>query len=175
MRQNEICQLYISDVKQEIINNDEPKNTIWYFDLNEDGDKRLKNENATRLVPLHPILIELGFIDYFNSIKDTSNRVWPQLRFHPKEERYNTDYNKTFMQFFRAHVTNEPKQVFHSIRHNVGDQLVKNAVHHKLPKDLMNQIMGHEPDKDITTAVYSQGYGVKELYEGVKTLTFNLA
>lgn len=175
MRQNEICQLYISDVKQEIINNNEPENVIWYFDLNEDGDKRLKTENSTRLVPLHPILIELGFIDYFNSIKETSNRVWPQLRFHPSEERYNTDYNKTFLQFFRAYVTDELTQVFHSIRHNVGDQLVKNAVHHKLPKDLMNQIMGHEPDKDMTTAVYSQGYGVKELYEGIKTLTFNVS
>jgi hypothetical protein len=100
MRQNEICQLHISDVKQEIIDNDEPENVIWYFDLNEDGIKSLKNENATRLVPLHPILIELGFIDYFNRIKETSDRLWPQLRFHPSEERYNTDYNKTFMKFF---------------------------------------------------------------------------
>jgi hypothetical protein len=39
----------------------------------------------------------------------------------------------------------------------------------------MNQIMGHEPDKDMTTVVYSQGYGVKELYKGIKTLTFNLS
>lgn len=174
MRQNEICQLHITDVKQEIIDDDESGNVIWYFDLNEDGNKHLKNDNATRLLPLHPKLIELGFIDYFNSIKDTNDRLWPQIRFHPIEGSYNTDYSKTFMKFFRSHITKDPSQVFHSIRHNVGDQLVKNSVRHKLPKDLMNRIMGHEPDKDMTTAVYSQGYGVEELYEGIKTLSFNL-
>jgi integrase len=170
MRQNEICQLHISDIKQEVIDNDGLK--VWYFDLNEDGTKHLKNANATRLVPIHPALIDLGFLDYFNTIKEHNNRLFPQLRLHPTEERYNIDYNKTFGKYFRAYITKEANQVFHSIRHNVGDQLIKNAVHHKLPKDLMNQIMGHEPDKDMTSAVYSQGYGIRELYEGIKTLKF---
>lgn len=34
--------------------------------------------------------------------------------------------------------------------------------------------MGHEPDKDMTTAVYSEGYGIKELYEGIITLSFKI-
>lgn len=34
--------------------------------------------------------------------------------------------------------------------------------------------MGHEPDKDMTTVVYSEGYGIKELYEGIKTLENNI-
>ena len=62
--------------------------------------------------------------------------------------------------------------MFHSFRHNVGDQLTKNAVKYRLPKDLMNRLMGHEPDKDMTSLVYSQGYGIKGLYEGIKTLEF---
>ncbi|WP_345992382.1 site-specific integrase [Sulfurimonas sp. HSL-1716] len=169
MRQNEICQLYVEDLKSITTDMGE---IIWYFDLNEEKDKHLKNENAFRLVPLHPKLIELGFIEYYNSIKNKQPRLWKNLRLHPKEERYNTDYGKNFMKYFRKHVTEEEDQVFHSLRHNVGDQLMKNAVHYKLPKDLMNRIMGHEPDKDMTSVVYSQGYGVEELYEGIKTLDF---
>jgi hypothetical protein len=30
--------------------------------------------------------------------------------------------------------------------------------------------MGHKFDKDMTTVVYSEGCGVKELYEKIKTL-----
>jgi integrase len=168
MRQNEICQLHIDDLKQEIVDG----NTVWYFDINDNGNKHLKNENAIRFMPLHPKLIELGFIDYYDSIKEKHDRIWPNLRLHPQQERYNSDYNKTFMKFFRRYVTTDESQVFHSFRHNVGDQLIKNTVRDKLPKALVNRLMGHEPDKDMTSLVYSQGYGVKELYEGIRTLDF---
>jgi hypothetical protein len=43
---------------------------------------------------------------------------------------------------------------------------------HKLPKALMNQILGHKPDKDETSQTYSQGYGIKELYKWIKTLDY---
>lgn len=169
MRQNEICQLYIEDVKSEIISTGE---RVYYFDLNEDKDKHLKNDNAYRLVPIHPKLIELGFVDYFNSVKHKQKRLWSNLRLHPTEKRYSIDYGKNFMSYFRTYVSEDPTQVFHSFRHTVGDQLLKNAVKYKLPKDLMNRIMGHEPDKDETSQTYSRGYGIEELYTGVCSLKF---
>jgi integrase len=169
MRQNEICQLYVEDVKSEVISTGE---TVYYFDLNEDKDKHLKNDNAYRLVPIHPKLIELGFLDYYNGIKDKQERLWNNFRLHPTQKRYSTDYSKVFMKYFRKYVTEDNLQVFHSFRHAVGDQLLKNAVKHKLPKDLMNRIMGHEPDSDETSRTYSQGYGVEELFIGVKTLHY---
>ncbi|WP_345993973.1 hypothetical protein [Sulfurimonas sp. HSL-1716] len=76
MRQNEICQLYVEDLKSITTDMGE---IIWYFDLNEEKDKHLKNENAFRLVPLHPKLIELGFIEYYNSIKNKQPRLWKNL------------------------------------------------------------------------------------------------
>jgi len=169
MRQNEICQLKISDIRQETISSGE---LVYYFDLNEEEDKHLKNENAYRCVPIHPKLVELGFIDYYDSVKNKQNILWGNLRLHPTEDRYNTDYNKSFMVYFRRHVTKDPTQVFHSLRHNVGSQLLNNAVMHKLPKALMNQIMGHAPDKDETSSTYSNGYGIEQLYEGIKTLEY---
>jgi integrase len=97
MRQNEICQLKISDIKTEVISTGD---TIYYFDLNDEEDKHLKNENAFRFVPIHPKLVELGFIDYYNSVKDKQDILWKHLRLHPTQNRYGTDYSKNFMKFF---------------------------------------------------------------------------
>ncbi len=168
MRQGEICQLHVKDVKSTIINDE----TIYYFEINQNGDKHLKNDTSERLMPLHPKLIELGFIDYYNSIKDKQDRLWKNLRLHPVQKRYNSDYSKSFIKFFRAHITTEKDQVFHSLRHNVGGQLIRNTVRYKFPKALANQILGHRPDQDETTQTYSQGFGLEELYECIKTLKY---
>ena len=37
---------------------------IWVIDINAHGDKRLKTESSARLVPIHPQLIGLGWLDY---------------------------------------------------------------------------------------------------------------
>lgn len=169
MRQNEICQLKICDIKSEVISNGE---AVYYFDLNEKEDKHLKNENAFRFVPLHPKLLELGFIDYYNSVKDKQDVLWKHLRLHPTQNRYGTDYSKNFMKFFRKYITTEIDQSFHSLRHNVSTKLLNAAVVHRLPKELMNKILGHEPDKDETSRTYSTGYGIEELYIGIKTLNY---
>jgi integrase len=170
MRQNEICQLKISDIKTEVISTGD---TIYYFDLNNEEDKHLKNENAFRFVPIHPKLIELGFIDYYNSVKDKQDILWKHLRLHPTQNRYGTDYSKNFMKFFRKYITTEKDQSFHSLRHNVSTKLLNAAVAHRLPKALINQILGHEPDKDETSKTYSTGYGIEELYTGMKTLNYD--
>ncbi|WP_151900083.1 hypothetical protein [Sulfurimonas hydrogeniphila] len=72
----------------------------------------------------------------------------------------------------RRYVTKEENQVFYSLRHNPSSQMLRNAVHQKLPKDLINRILGHEPDKDTTTQQYFSGYSVKELFKGIKWLEF---
>ncbi len=169
LRQNEICQLHIEDVKSEVISSGEE---VFYFEINEDKDKHLKNDNAYREVPIHPKLVELGLIDYINEVKLKHDRLWPNLELHPTEKRYGTLYSSRFSTFFRGHITTEKNQVFHCLRHNVSTQLLNNAVKYKIPKDLMNRIMGHEPDKDETSQSYFDGYSIESLYEGIKTLDF---
>ncbi|MCZ5067667.1 integrase, partial [Escherichia coli] len=65
---NELCQLYLSDIRMS-------ENGVSYLDFNLDSpdkvmdteaeaDKSLKTLNALRQVPIHPRLIELGFLEY---------------------------------------------------------------------------------------------------------------
>lgn len=170
MRQNEICQLYVEDVKSEVISTGEE---VFYFELNEDKDKHLKNDNAYRQVPIHPKLVELGLLDYINEVKKRHHRLWPNLELHPVEKRYGTLYSSRFSTFFRSQITTEKNQVFHCLRHNASTQLLNNAVKYKIPKDLMNRLVGHEPAEDETSQAYFDGYDIEALYEGIKTLNFD--
>jgi len=170
MRQNEICQLYVEDVKSETISTGEE---VFYFDINEKDDKHLKNENAFRRVPIHPQLIEMGLLDYINEVKVKHCRLWPNLTLHPTEKRYGTLYNSRFSTFFRSYISKDKNQVFHCMRHNVSTQLLNNAVKYKIPKDLVNRLMGHEPADDETSQSYFDGYSIEALYEGIKNLHFS--
>ena len=55
-RPGELCQLHVGDVRRE--------GEIWVIDINAHGDKRLKTESSAGLVPIHPQLIGLGWLDY---------------------------------------------------------------------------------------------------------------
>ena len=58
-RLNELCQLHVSDVK--------PIGRLWCLDINnESPDKSLKNEPSIRTIPIHQVLIDLGFVKYVN-------------------------------------------------------------------------------------------------------------
>jgi integrase len=76
MRLNEICQLQINDVKQCA------ENDLWYFDVNEtEGVTTVKTSAGSRRVPIHPVLIELGFIEYYKKTRDSgATQVWPKLK-----------------------------------------------------------------------------------------------
>jgi len=54
-RTNEIMQMDVADLRQE--------KDVWVFDISDDGNgKSLKTEGSRRLVPVHPMLIELGLL-----------------------------------------------------------------------------------------------------------------
>ena len=61
MRTNEMCQLRLSDIKK--------VNNIWFLHIEDSEEIRVKTESASRKVPVHPQLIDLGFIDYTTSLK----------------------------------------------------------------------------------------------------------
>ena len=76
MRIEEICQLYTSDIRRE--------GFIWYFDINDDGEKYLKTKAAIRKVPIHPHLIErFRFHDFVAKQKNCgAERLFPELKKH---------------------------------------------------------------------------------------------
>ena len=75
MRANEICSLYLDNVK-ELRGNQRDKR--WCFDIIQEEDrpdKRLKNLSSRRIVPIHQTLLELGFVDFLNLIKKNHSQL----------------------------------------------------------------------------------------------------
>ena len=72
MRTNEMCQLGLSDLRKE--------KGICFIHVEEDEDKRVKTPNSMRKVPLHPKLMDLGFIQYVGNLKrKKKDRVFWEL------------------------------------------------------------------------------------------------
>lgn len=112
LRLNEICQLHIED----LVNID----GHWCFDINDAGSKHLKNNASARITPVHPKLIEAGFIRYYEAMKAHGQpRFWMNLA-HSNLHKYTNSIGKWYARFNREYVTDDPKRVFHSMRHTVS-------------------------------------------------------
>ena len=72
MRTNEMCQIRVIDIKK--------VEKIWFMFVEDSEETKVKTENAIRKVPVHPQLIELGFIDYVGTLKkQKKGRVFWEL------------------------------------------------------------------------------------------------
>ena len=72
MRTNEMCQIRVNDIKK--------VDKIWFMFVEDSEETKVKTENAIRKVPVHPQLIELGFIDYVGTLKkQKKGRVFWEL------------------------------------------------------------------------------------------------
>lgn len=164
-RLNEICQLHIEDIKK--------IKGIWCFDINEDinvnGElaKSVKNEPSKRIVPMHPMLIELGFLDYYHSIVACKHiRVFPLLN------RGRDGYGKVITNFFtklkEKMIEKKDKKVFHSTRHNFIQKLKSTNVDHHVRKAITGR-----SDDDVDYDSYGDGFSLEELLEAVQKVNYS--
>ena len=85
-RREEIGQLRVCDIKLvPYIDDAEKRQEVWCMDITDTPDgaalpNQIKNGASNRLVPLHPKLIELGFVDYVTKLPDQTGRVFPDLK-----------------------------------------------------------------------------------------------
>ena len=169
-RIDELCQLHVEDVKK--------VDDIWVIDINDNEEKKLKNESSKRFVPLHPFLLELGFHRYAEKMKiDGHARVFPEL-VKTDVHGYSHIPSTRFTRFKRKAGISEKTKVFHSFRHTVATFLTGKDVIGEKRSDLL----GHETGADYegnyhvspVTAHYSGKRSVKELLQVVKELDYGI-
>lgn len=131
-RLEELGQLLTADVKQE--------ESIHYLDMLtiSDGQRR-KTESSRRLVPIHPELVRLGFLNYVNQrVKAGDRRLFPNLR--ENSEKLTRLWSKWWGRYMRKHGINDPHKVFHSFRHTVKDGFRNAGVN----REVYDRIQGHK-------------------------------
>ncbi|MDP1730324.1 MAG: site-specific integrase [Devosia sp.] len=154
-RLNEVAQLDLTDIVQ--------VDSIWCIDINvrqgPSGKKRLKNNSSARVVPIHPDVIEAGFLKYVSHVTpNPTGRLFPELRYDASEG-YGRNVNRWFNDFFLPRLELKTRQLtFHSLRHSVAN-LLRAA---EVPEAHISAVLGHEQEA-ATTAGYGGGFPAWQL------------
>ncbi|MBP3615691.1 MAG: tyrosine-type recombinase/integrase [Alphaproteobacteria bacterium] len=119
-RLNEICQLTVDDIGRE--------GQVYYFYINDNSNvKSVKNSYSIRKVPIHNMLIKLGFWDYvkYRRTDTMCNRVFKDVTYN-EHNNWGGLFSKRFSRLLdKAKIkrnTDEGKKCFHSFRHTFTTQ-----------------------------------------------------
>jgi integrase len=143
-RMGEAAQLRKADIRQE--------QGVWVFDINEESEqKTLKTGAATRLVPIHPRLIELGLLEFVQATGD--DFLFPErMRYTPSATRGNVDaLSKQLNRWLDSAGITDRRKAFQSFRATFITRL-KDA---QVPDYQIAEIVGHE-NPNITSGRYGK-------------------
>ena len=159
-RLNELCQLYCDDIKKE--------NNIYYMIFTDERpDQHLKNKVSKRIVPIHPKIIEMGFLDYLLSVKSKrKQRVFYQLTY-AQYNHYADKMSKWFGRYLESIGISGKRKVFHSFRHTVKPEL-RDA---NVGREYQNAICGWE-GIDTGERVYGSNFPIEILYNEICKLQY---
>jgi len=159
LRPGEVCQLSLECVHE--------VDGVWCLDINErDADrsvkvtKRRKVELGSRIVPLHPLAIDLGLLKYHEALRATGlyRRLFPDLRWGGSDERYGKESGRKFTELKKT--LGLGKEVSrHSFRHTANDVFARVALPGMdagLQKIVRYAVLGHKvPAGDVNGAHYT--------------------
>ena len=173
-RISEICQLYVSDIVK--------KDGFWCFDINENDaeitKKSIKTDSTCRIVPVHPKLIEAGFLSYVEQrkkvLKKKDGLLFPNVTYYESDDGYGRTTSRWFNERFKKDFIlekGEKKKDFHSLRYTFG-RYAKNRA--RLNKDAEKILMGHASDKeDEVHDIYTEAE-IQFLYDELIRLDYGL-
>ena len=125
------------------------------------GDKKLKNASSRRMLPVHPLLVELGLLRHVESTRASEiHRLFPELE--PVRGKLGHAPSKWFGRYKAKRGIDDSKKTFHSFRHTLIDDLRDAGVQDSLIK----RIVGHE-DSAVTFGVYGSRTPLKAMQEAL--------
>ncbi len=159
-RQNEICQLDVNDI---VIEKDIP-----CISINDDGDdKSVKNSSSKRIIPIHPKLVDMGFLSYVDyQRKNKHKKLFPELT-RTKQNGYARVIQGWFGRYLDKIGIRDKKKVFHSFRHTFETK----AVEIKMPIEYQNAICGWT-DRGVGQRIYGKKKNINVTFEEISKINF---
>ncbi|QFU08842.1 Phage integrase family protein [Rhodobacteraceae bacterium THAF1] len=164
-RREEIAALMVRDIKQE--------NGVWFFDLDDNLNRRVKTASSRRKVPIHTGLIAHGFLDYVKSIKNKGQEnLFPELCPQNSKDPFGRKLYYNFSNALKIALDGNPRKLsLHSFRHYVKQQLDgQPSVTGKTRRD----ILGHEAS-DVHDSAYGEATPIEELRRAIELLSFPIS
>ena len=128
----------------------EQKDGIWIIRLvSNNNDKSIKTSAGNRIVPLHPKLLQLGFLNYVNQVRPSKqSKLFPQLEWVPSTG-FSTKISRWFARYLKGLGIKQRGKNFHSFRHTVVNKLTTAQVY----EPFIRELVGHSHGS-ITMDVY---------------------
>lgn len=168
-RMEELGQLRTIDVRQASFPDASGTMELaWFLSITADADEglKLKTASSERVVPIHPTLISLGFIEYIEKVKaDGHPRVFPDLK-PGAYGRLTAKWGEWFGRYKKIDCgLTDDRMVFHSFRHTFKDSC--RAA--KIEEGVQRQLMGHA--KGDVADSYGSGYPMHRLVEAIQSIS----
>ena len=173
-RINELSQLYLDDIRQTV------EDGVWYIDFNLDQldktesdalDKTLKSVNAIRVVPIHSRIVQLGLIEYVETLRKAGyTRLFPELKRDPVKG-YGKPAGSWFNERFLGKKLNIPRdgmKVFHSFRHGFSTALGG----FEMSEREIAQLTGHTRGQTESGKRYIKDRSAVQLTSRIESLSF---
>lgn len=155
-RIEELGQLLVSDVRTE-----KGIHYLWLDNLGD--DQELKTDPSRRRVPLHPKLIELGFLQWARQGRALDERVFRDLKLNSNEKLTHNLSRRANRYLDRVGI-DERNYVFHSFRHKFKDECRDAGI----PGQINDQLTGHY--QPSVASKYGAGASLATLSKAVKKL-----
>jgi len=170
-RLNELAQLYVKDIVAphgihclDFNLEGDGKIDVDEVDAGDADDKSLKNMSSARRVPIPQLVIDLGFIQYVERLRELGHkRLFSELNFDA-EKGYGKYAGKWFNDALlgkKLGIPRDGKKTFHSMRHNFATAL---GTLHAAPNQKAD-LMGHTRKGSTSEVRYDKGR-----FESLKTL-----
>lgn len=159
-RQAEYAGLRVSDVRED----EETGVPLMWFTRDTKAGRRLKTKTSERVVPVHPLLTELGFLSYVATRRKEGERAWLFPTVAPDQKGALSAWSKWWGRYLRNHVgINDRNKVYHSFRHGFQDALRRTTP----DEELRDALTGRSSGKSV-----GRTYGAKEMLRrwGAQTL-----
>lgn len=150
MRLNEACGLAVADIKS--------NEGIDYFHVRDEVDgQSVKSDAARRMVPIHHLLLDTGFLEFVEAMRSQDNeRLFEELQ--PDSNGYFSGPPSKFLNRLLDLIEDEDadspgKLTWHSSRHTVVSRLRAGGVR----QDVSEELVGHEGSGT------QAGYGMVDL------------
>lgn len=164
-RQTELGQLHPDDVYEEeydVPGSDRQSAWVVRFVDNAERGQRVKTEGSERRVPIHPDLIELGFLKVVaDAVASRRDRIFHAIN-PTVEGELMGNWSKWFSRYRRSLGVESRMTPFHSFRHSFKDNVRECG----LQTEVHNAITGHE-SSDVSDQYGSLKYPLRPLVEGM--------
>lgn len=152
-RQAEYAGLRVSDIRED----EASRVPLMWFTRDLKAGRRLKTKSSERVVPVHPQLIKIGFLDYVATRRKVGEQAWLFPTVAPDQKGALRAWAKWWSRHLRNHVgVKDTNKVFHSFRHGFQD-----ALRQATPdEELRDALAGRSGGKSV-----SRRYGAKAMVE----------